>query len=150
LELHVHVTAKISIALILLLLYRRVLAVASMVRQAQVSVVIDHGKSVKNCKNEEFELPCSFIIKLVVFFLSAFSFGNFVFIHLSTILFYSSLSCYSYPTLLLHLIVQNTNGLEKLLTKNEDHYDLHYGSKKSAPARAPRYREPKPLISLER
>ena len=45
-----------------LLLCRRVLAVASMVRQAQVSVVIDHGKSVKNCKNEEFELPSFFIL----------------------------------------------------------------------------------------
>jgi hypothetical protein len=34
LELHVHVAAKISMTFLILLLYRRVLAVASMVRQA--------------------------------------------------------------------------------------------------------------------
>ena len=63
-----------------------------MVLQAQVSVVIDDGNSVKYCKNEEFELPWFFyFIPIETFFLSGFSFGNFMFIHLSTILFYSSL-----------------------------------------------------------
>jgi hypothetical protein len=63
-----------------------------MVLQAQVSVVIDDGNSVKYCKNEEFELPWFFyFIPIETFFLSGFSFGNFMFIHLSTILFCSSL-----------------------------------------------------------
>jgi hypothetical protein len=54
-------TAKISMTIFkILLLHRKILAVASMVLQAQISV-IDHGKSrsvkVKYCKiNEEFEL----------------------------------------------------------------------------------------------
>jgi hypothetical protein len=45
----VHVTAKISMTLI-------------MVLQAQVSKVIDDGKSVKYCKNEEFGTAMFFIL----------------------------------------------------------------------------------------
>jgi hypothetical protein len=106
-----------------------------MVLQAQVSVLIDDGNSVKFCKNEEFELSVNYtmfkekhsrhmffyFIAIETFFFQVFHLAtscSFIFLQYYFILLYTLFPFqYPSPLLLLHLIFQNTNSLEKILTK---------------------------------